>query len=526
MKKITALILSFIIAFAAAGLPAAAENTAKLSADDYIITNPYADVDWETVSKYKAQFHCHTNASDGFLTIKEAVQLYYDLDYDIVAITDHGTNNLGWNKVPENIPLMRAIKKERSGGAYNPIIPLSESEYSAYLTGTAATSDGSVRTNDDGLVDVALGNELNMATPFADCHLTHYWCDYGQGLAGVYGDYETPSRESSKQGGVVMLSHVGEYVYTNTGTTSRNYVGQPVDEYYANKFARIFLDNAVGSADKPGSVCGMGINSSQDEHTRCDRILYDEILAKTVPNGVVPWGFTFSDSHNVATMNNAYCMMLIPDWHDLNNEQRNEKLRSCMEKGEFFAVSHYSNGVELDGEREFTAIEPDELWDPEQLAKMNDTPMVTELTVDERTDTITVKTENADRIVWVSDGNVIKRETLEADGDGSCTFSLSLHDNGLKNGLNYYVRFYITGPQGICYSQPMVIRAADANGNPVDYEPVDVPKTHDLPAFLRGLVTVLDWVLFKWSPVIWAFKYFALGYNPLARLANDLAFRK
>ena len=522
MKKFISMLISLLMILTAVQIPSYAAENQKLNANDYIITNPYENVDWETVKAYKAQFHCHTNASDGYLTIKEAVQLYYDLDYDIVAITDHGTNNLGWNKVPENIPLMRAVKKERSGGAYNPIIPLSEEEYAAYLNGTASTSDGSIRTNDDGLVDVAMGNELNMATPFADCHLTHYWCDYGQGLAGVYGDYETPSRESSKQGGVVMLSHVGEYVYTNKDTTSRYHVGQPVEDYYANKFARIFLDNPVGSSKQPGSVCGMGINSSEDEHTRCDRILYDQILAKTIPNGVVPWGFTFSDSHNVSSMNNAYCMMLIPDWHELDNAQRNEKLRSCMENGEFFAVSHYSNGVELDGEREFTAIEPDTSWPPEQLAKMNDTPMVTGIVVDEETDTITVEAENADRIVWVSDGNVIKREVSDAGDGEECTFTLSLHEDGLKNGLNYYVRFYVTGPQGICYSQPMVIRAADENGDPIDYAPVDVPKTHDLPAFLRGFVTVLDWLIFKWSPVIWIFKYFALGYNPIERLFNDL----
>ncbi len=523
MKKTVSVILAAVILLSALSTGAAAAGTQ--AAKDYVITNPYENVQWETVKKYKAQFHCHTNASDGFLTIKEAIQLYYDLDYDIVAITDHGTNNLGWNKVPENIPLMRAVKKERSGGAYNPIIPLSEEEYSAYLTGTAQTSDGSVRTNDDGLVDVAMGNELNMATPFADCHLTHYWCDYGQGLAGVYGDYETPSRESSKQGGVVMLSHVGEYVYTNTGTTSRNYVGQPVEEYYANKFARVFLDNPVGGS-MPGSVCGMGINSSEDEHTRCDRILYDEILGKTVPNGVTPWAFTFSDSHNVASMNNAYCMMLIPDWHELNNEQRNAELRKCMENGEFFAVSHYSNGVELDGEREFTGIDPDTSWPPEQLAKMNNTPIVSFMDVDEETDTITVKTENADRIVWVSSGNVIKRETAVPDENGSCTFKISLHEDGLKSTPELYVRFYITGEQGICYSQPLVINEADENGNPVAFEPVEVPETHDISTFLRGLVTVLDWAIFKWNPVIWAFKYFALGYNPLSRLVNDIAFWK
>jgi hypothetical protein len=51
-----------------------------------------------------------------------------------------------------------------------------------------------------------------------------------------------------------------------------------------------------------------------------------------------------------------------------------------------------------------------------------------------------------------------------------------------------------------------------------EFEPVDVPKTYDLPWFLRGLVTVLDVAVFKYNPIIWIFKYFGLGYNPLTQL--------
>ena len=97
-----------------------------------------------------------------------------------------------------------------------------------------------------------------------------------------------------KNGGISMLSHVGEYVYTDKD--SADHVGQKVDDYYVNKFARIFLDNQ-------GSSVGMGINSATDAHTRCDRILYDQILRKTIPNGVVPWAFCFSDSHNLRSIN-------------------------------------------------------------------------------------------------------------------------------------------------------------------------------------------------------------------------------
>ena len=51
-----------------------------------------------------------------------------------------------------------------------------------------------------------------------------------------------------------------------------------------------------------------------------------------------------------------------------------------------------------------------------------------------------------------------------------------------------------------------------------EFAPVDVPETHDISTFLRGLVTVIDIAFFRLNPVIWIFKYFGLGYNPIERI--------
>ncbi|MCR5041302.1 MAG: hypothetical protein K6C36_04280 [Clostridia bacterium] len=473
----------------------------------YDIVNPYAGVDWDSWRGYKTQLHCHTTASDGYQTIHEAIADYYALDYDIVAITDHGTTNLGWDTVPQTIPIVREIKKERTGGANAPIIPLTAEEYAAYTSGTAdsieytfgegdgAFSTGRVRTHGNGMLDVEKGNELNMATPFCDCHLTCYWSGYGQGYAGVFGDYETPCREVNKDGGMTMLAHVGEYVYPDKD--SAKYVGQPIDEYYVNKFARIFLDN-------PGSTVGMGVNSATDAHTRCDRILYDSILKKTIPNGVTPWAFTFSDSHDAKSLNFAYTVMYMP-------ELTQQALRDSMTNGSFFSVSHYSNGCELNGMKEmaeYTEPREDEIefW-------LDDTPVVTRVEVDDERDVIKVWGENFDYITWVSDGNVILRDYDCSDGYAE----LDLNSAELLDDVHMFVRFYLSGKNGICYAQPMVVRAEGE-----EFEPVDVPETHDLSTFLRGLVTVLDWLVFKFSPVVWAFKYFALGYDPIEQAADSI----
>lgn len=482
MKKGLCILLAVSLLTACA-LPVSA------AARDFTITDPYAAVDWDTWGAYKAQLHCHTTASDGYLTIRESIRMHYDYDYDIVAVTDHGTLNRGWDTAPQLIPLMRAVKKERTKMA--PIEPLTAQEYAAYTTGSTVPSDGFTRTHDTGMLDVPLGLELNMATPVADCHLTGYFSAYGQGLAGVYGDYETPVRGVREAGGISMLAHVGEYVYPKKD--SHDHLGQPVDDYYANKFARIFLDNA-------GSCVGMGINSATDAHTGCDRILYDQILQKTIPNGVVPWAFCFSDSHNDTSVNDAYTVMLLP-------ELTLDAFRAGMENGTFFAVSHYSNGVELNGMPEIPGyVEENVDW------RSNETPMVTCVDVDEENDRITVACENADSITWISDGNVICRAPVE---NGRA--QISLRDGSLLADVRTFVRFYVTGENGICYSQPFTVCPAGET-----FTPVDVPKTRDVSTRLRALVTVLDWTIFKWSPVVWAFKYFALGYDPLERLGAEI----
>ena len=217
-KKIIAVALSVVLMVQIFAIGATAKGK------KYIITNPYDAVDWDEWGSYKFQPHCQTNASDGYLTIKEFVQMHYDLNYDVVALTDHGTINRGWNKVPDLVPLVRLVKYERTHMA--PIDPLSDEEYDSYLSGTAASTE---RTHKNGMLDVPQGIELNMATPKADCHLTGYFSDYGQGLAGVYGDYETPSKGVREAGGISMLSHIGEYVYTDKD--SADHVGQKVDDY-------------------------------------------------------------------------------------------------------------------------------------------------------------------------------------------------------------------------------------------------------------------------------------------------------
>ena len=87
----------------------------------------------------------------------------------------------------------------------------------------------------------------------------------------------------------------------------------------------------------------------------------------------------------------------------------NDIFRKSMENGEFFSVSHYSNGVELNGMREMPNFDEAKIDEVEGY-NLNNTPMVTRVTVDQENDTISVEGINFDEITWVSNCNVIKLE--------------------------------------------------------------------------------------------------------------------
>ena len=81
--------------------------------------------------------------------------------------------------------------------------------------------------------------------------------------------------------------------------------------------------------------------------------------------------------------------------------------------------------------------------------------------------------------------------------------TLNLNDYNVE----YFVRFYLVGDDGICYSQPFVV---DKEG--VEREPVEIPETNDVSTKLRKLVTVVDALFFKYNLFIKLFKLVALGY--------------
>ena len=417
--------------------------------NDYVITNPYADVVWGEWNAYKAQLHCHSNVSDGNVPLNEVIEAHYALGFDILAITDHAVVGKPWNETPEDIPLFRLVKYERTEMAE--ITPLTDERYAEIKSGVGR--DGRA------MLDVDRGIEMNGAVP-SNSHINGYFCGYGQGLLGVDGDYETPASEVDKLGGISFIDHIGNY--TRTQIDNNPAASDDIDNI--NKFANIFLTWK--------SCVGMDINSGRDTHTKYDRVLYDNVLQTTIPNGETPWCFAFSDAHEQGQWDRAFTVHMM-------TELTNTELRRSMETGTFFAVSRsarYELGDDFYGE---TA----------------EYPMVTNVIVDDADDTITLMCENCDNVTWVADGKIIET--------GS---TIDLDDHA--DEISCYVRAYLTGDGGICYVQPFAVKISG-----IEPTASSVPDTHDTSTFLRAFVTILDELIFKNSTIVALFKQFALGFD-------------
>lgn len=67
----------------------------------WTIDNPYADVDWDTHERHKANLHTHTTMSDGQYTPAESIDRYRKLGYSVLSLTDHDTMGPGGDQDPE-----------------------------------------------------------------------------------------------------------------------------------------------------------------------------------------------------------------------------------------------------------------------------------------------------------------------------------------------------------------------------------------------------------------------------------------
>ena len=242
---------------------------------DYKINSTYADVDWNTYKQYKTDLHSHTTATDGGSTKKETIEEHYNYGFDILAITDHGTTDYGWDDPSTNkaVKIAMAVRKGNL-----PIEALSSKGVTS--DGKNYVYDGNYYTeydengNSEGsMLRVPFGNEQN-PTSFNNAHVCSWFVNYGNDSIGGTSDYETPISNVDKLGGLCVINHPGEY------SGARN-VANYDEAYNTDNFKFNYIVNKYSNILTKYPAClGIDVNSKGDYRTRYDRKLWDLLLQR------------------------------------------------------------------------------------------------------------------------------------------------------------------------------------------------------------------------------------------------------
>lgn len=384
---------------------------------DYKIINPYADVAGlipNGDNHYKTNLHTHSTYSDANYTMTEMIEGFYDNDFDILAFAEHGIFGKEWDKEPSKIPLF-TFQYLWHGKRSHP----TTEQYKAFLNGTYRTPANS-RTKKRGLMCVPDAIELNMFTLVKN-HVNGYFTnDAYEGKYGKENDFETPIKLVEESGGVSHINHPTDWL-----------------QAYKDPSVAKVPENIAFFADllrRYKSCLGIEVLNMYDRPNRSDRILWDELLKTLIPEGErTVWGFGNSDAHRVCEIDTAFMDFILPEYSLAN-------LRKAMENGNFFAVARYAKnelGEDFKGE--------------------GAVPVVTEITVDDDADTITIKGINCNAIEWIADGEIIESVTAEADGEMVSTIKL----REKSDKISCYVRAQLKGRGGICMTQPFICDDGD-----------------------------------------------------------------
>ena len=458
VKKLSCIAMSAVMLFSFCVVGFAADTDV-----DYTVTNPYANVNFDTYKAYKADLHSHTTFSDGHDSLPEQVERHYELGFDIYARTDHSTVSYGY-KAHDYVPAMKVLGLIKNGVLGGEVLA---------DNGTAANGNTyTVTTSDAGdefyaqagghqMLSVPFGNEQN-GTSFTNSHVNTWFVDYGNGRLGGTAEYESVIKDVHEKGGLSVINHPGEY----TNARDEVYTADAYNKddvmynYKIKKFENLLL--------KYDSCIGIDINSKGDSRTRFDRKLWDIMLADIIPNGRNVFAIATSDAHNLDIVDSGYTMHYM-------ESLTSENLKKNMQEGAFFAASKYVGNYDelvtlrdelkaIGGEKEMALAAQLDAIIAQSEAEMAEgdsgqkyeapegaaRPLFTNVTVDETEDTIAMQADNALVIHWIANGKVIHvGDTIDLDD--------------YSDEIGSYVRAEAYSTGGVCYSQAFVL---DYDGAP------------------------------------------------------------
>ncbi len=476
-KKSIAVLLSAIMLIGCLPFAFAAE----INSAGYTITNPYENINWETVKQYKAALHTHTNASDGDDKLINSIERHYETGFDIVAITDHGITDNSWTDSSKNSKLVTNVMS-LIGKTDGELVYLSEKgtlpKGMAYEMKTVNGDDYFVAADGREILRIPFGIENNAVS--INAHVNSWFAPFEDNMPS---GYRNAIVGVDKAGGLSVINHPGEYTQARYELYQEDAydMSNPSYSYYINKF--------YGYIDKYDSCIGIDINSKGDGRTRYDRKLWDIMLAKAAAEGKTVTAIATSDAHQLDKIDTGSLLVLaetktsesvknallkgevLPQSTCLSNRDELEQIAKSLK--DFYGETALYNKIatlikEYDAERE----EKDKSGDDGQVGvsytALNDEgylatatrPSVKSIIVNEAEDTITIDSENALLVRWISDGKLIA--TTKAD-------DLAFDLNNYEDVINGYVRAEIFGEGGMVYTEGFTLNADKATDSGDDF---------------------------------------------------------
>ena len=361
--------------------------------------NPYSDINWPQVDRYRANFHQHSTESDG----REYPSILADqaatLGLDIFGISDHDSYRINRGKYPK---VLAVDNPERPNGLYINIWPLTEFESDVYYDPSEAGdysqlarvgTAGEFVRNADGIISNGLLTiEMNELTQDHNAlnHIVSMMNNY-DGFPGN-DDEESAFAKISSAGGLGFFAHPPRH-----WDVEKAYL--PQDRFSPEYYLSILKNYE--------SCLGLEAYTFHDGYPSA-RILWDRILSRGIDATPV-WGFSNTDSHGACNLRNHNVIFM--------ENLTETELRTRLIQGNFYCC--YQTDA-----NNFVA------------------PIIQEITVNENQKTITITSEPGCSVHWVSCGHIIARG-----------HQLSYSDTP---GISRYVRAVVSKGSNVSLTNPFI----------------------------------------------------------------------
>jgi len=338
------------LALAAAMLACFLPMGAAVDRQVTIVGNPYRDVNWDTCTPYKAEMHAHSTVSDGYDDFDVMVEAYYEQDYDVLAMSEHGAVDRGWTKL--NVPpLLQFFQQiDKPSDFFPTSTGLTEQRFQEISTGADRGGRGMLR--------VPHAIELN-PTSLNKAHVNSWFSDWGNAYLGGSFDYEVAVRGVNGAGGLCSINHPSDSSLNDKKTPEDAYEGF-LGTYTTFKIQRLF--------ERYPALIAIEMRETQD------RKLWDKLLTNLAPAGRNVFGLLTGDEHRATGVAGQRHTLIFME------ENTTENLRASLEAGAFIAAM------------------------PNRRSEAP-APVVTGITA--QAGTIAIEAGHADAIRWISDGAVV-----------------------------------------------------------------------------------------------------------------------